>query len=119
MSYCRFSDDNWMSDVYVYGAFGGYTIHVASNRRIGTRPTVPRIGDAPREEWLAAHRKQMEWLDNNQPTPIGLPFDGQDFGLATAKECADKLLSLRDAGYHVPQRAIDRLMEDAAEDSDV
>lgn len=34
MSYCRFSSDNWMSDVYVYAdVAGGWTTHVASRRR--------------------------------------------------------------------------------------
>lgn len=35
MSYCRFSSDNWRSDVYVYeNVYGGWTTHVASRRRM-------------------------------------------------------------------------------------
>jgi hypothetical protein len=34
MSYCRWSSDNWMSDVYVYeDVSGGWTTHVAGRRR--------------------------------------------------------------------------------------
>lgn len=34
MSYCRFSSDNWKSDVYVYeDVGGGWTTHVAMRRR--------------------------------------------------------------------------------------
>lgn len=34
MSYCRFSSNNWMSDVYTYeDVSGGWTTHVAGRRR--------------------------------------------------------------------------------------
>jgi hypothetical protein len=34
MSYCRFSSDNWKSDVYVYEADEGWVTHVAARRRM-------------------------------------------------------------------------------------
>lgn len=51
MSYCRFSSDNWMSDVYVYeDVMGGWTTHVASRRRLfGPVPDIPMSGLAT---WL-------------------------------------------------------------------
>lgn len=42
MSYCRFSSMNWMCDVYVYeDVSGGWTTHVAGNRKIF--PPIPDI----------------------------------------------------------------------------
>jgi hypothetical protein len=42
MSYCRWSSDNWKSDVYVYEGDVGYVIHVASRRRARSPiPTLP------------------------------------------------------------------------------
>lgn len=42
MSYCRFSSDNFMSDVYVYeDVSGGWTTHVAANCKL--IPPIPDI----------------------------------------------------------------------------
>ena len=39
MSYCRFSSEDFSSDVYCYAdCSGGFTTHVASNRIIGDIP---------------------------------------------------------------------------------
>ena len=42
MSYCRWSSMNYMSDVYVYADMaGGWTVHVAKNRRV--IPPIPSL----------------------------------------------------------------------------
>lgn len=88
MSFCRFSTDDVQSDVYVYAnMMGGFTTHVAEARisqKTGRHET------------------------------IGLPNDGETFTHRTQLECADFLESLREAGYLVPQSAIDRLRAEAA-----
>lgn len=55
------------------------------------------------------------WRSLTPLVPIGLPHDGEQFSDASPAECADRLESLRALGYRVPQRAIDRLRQEAQE----
>lgn len=143
MSYCRFSSDNWKSDIYCYEhCYGGFITHVAGNRR--AFPAIPDIplGWVPRfgavwsksdlkvaypskwhhhaskfclDIWCIWHSLHM-WSVGIVPLkPIGLPHDGESFSDETPDECADRMESLRLMGYHVPQHAIDRLREEAME----
>ena len=119
MSYCRFSSDNWKSDVYVYeDVSGGFTTHVAK-----TRKTWYIIPDAPLSlllwggilgiVWRAWHRAHM-WMVGRSPTvKIGGLYDGADFNDDTALDCVSTLVMLRAAGYNVPQYVIDSLGEEA------
>lgn len=146
MSYCRFSSDNWMCDVYCYEhCDGGFVTHVAGNKRI-FRPIpdiplhrMPRFrGEYDRilrrviypSRWhsFAAgcgfriyamwHRLSMWSLDLIPSRNIGLPHDGEGFSDDTASECADRLESLRALGYNVPQYAIDALRDEAEEEDE-
>lgn len=58
----------------------------------------------------------MTMLEAADRIPIGLDHDGETFRDDTAGECADRLTELKAMGYNVPQRAIDALREEAAED---
>ena len=117
MSYCRFSDNCYQSDVYVYGSIDDVFItHVASNRRVSDEP-IPvcneNIAD-PGERFLKYYHDCSEWVDMAKSIPIGLPCDGKSYSDSTAQECADRLESLRAMGYNVPQHAIDSLREEDA-----
>lgn len=115
MSYCRWSSDDWRSDVYVYEHYmGAWVIHVAGNRVVGDIPKLPAPTMSNIEEYMAAHRAQMAFLDKCSREPITLPHAGETFDCASPGDCAAKLLELRELGYHVPQYAIDELREEAA-----
>lgn len=114
MSYCRWSSDNWKSDVYVYEHVSGvWVTHVAGNRVVGDVPRVPRPTRENKDEWLAAHRVQMEFLETAARTDIDLPYAGESFDDGTPGECADRLEALRTLGYNVPQYAIDVLRDES------
>lgn len=117
MSYCRFSDDDFQCDVYCYADAYGYTTHVASNRPVldGTLP--PPVDFTPEsvESWMARHKRVMAWVENAERRPIGLAYDGESFSDPDAESAADRLQMLKDAGYNVPQHAIDALRAEAAE----
>lgn len=118
MSYCRWSCDNWKSDVYVYESDQGFVTHVASNRVDGEVPEGPRLIDLAQgkvtvEEYRQHSQRVSRFLDRANRKPIGLPRDGKTFTVETAQECADLLLIMRSEGYHIPQHAIDGLLEDA------
>lgn len=121
MSYCRWSSDDFQCDVYCYEADEGFIIHVAVSRPVlkdGDLP--PRIPftreniDAFMERW----QKVSDWLKTAEKHVIGLPFDGETYVEPTAQEAADRLLTLKAAGYNVPQGAIDSLLEDVLEDAE-
>lgn len=60
------------------------------------------------------NRVHMGSLHLSPLRPIGLAHDGESFNDPTAGECADRLESLRDLGYIVPQYAIDALRKEQA-----
>jgi hypothetical protein len=143
MSYCRWSSDNFMCDVYVYeDVCGGWTTHVAGNRTI--------IAPVPEFPWRWLPRLGAEWDHKarrmrypsrwhaalahciytfatwaNRPhhwslrwlprRAIGLPHDGDSFNDPSPGDCADRLESLRDMGYRVPVRAILALRSEQAD----
>lgn len=75
-------------------------IHVANYRLRGEPP----LGD------IKAFEK---WIEDHQKTEIGLPSDGKTFVEPNPASAAQRLLSLREEGYIMPQYAIDRLLEEA------
>lgn len=139
MSFCRWSSDNWMCDVYVYeDVSGGYTTHVAGRRCI-VPPipdilwSLPRFGVSFDDDHKAVYPSRWHRLAGRAMLTfgcfwhnkihmasvklmplrdIGLPFDGERFNDETAEECADTLEWLRSEGYRVPQYAIDALREE-------
>lgn len=122
MSYCRFSSDNFGSDVYCYESQDGFVIHVAACRCESDTP-IPTV--AGFEEWGVSVSfddvvRQMgerdAWLDSARRVPIGLPFDGESFCIADAADAAEWLMGLVAHGYQVPQRAIDALWEEAKDE---
>jgi len=142
VSYCRFSSDNWRSDVYVYEhCDGGFITHIAGRKRmfppipsiplswmpnfgvqwdkVTMRPTYPSrlhkmAAHCAFSAYAMWHRLHM-WTVNRIPLrPIGLPHDGESFCDETAGECADRLEAIRSIGYHVPQYAINALREEDA-----
>lgn len=115
MSYCRWSCENHKSDVYVYGdVAGGVTCHVAGNKVVGEAPPVPNLLTVPIDEFVAAHKAQMAWLETAERAPLGLPHDGETFNEPDELAMVERLLALRALGYHVPEFAIEGLREDAA-----
>jgi hypothetical protein len=116
MSYCRFSSENFASDVYVYESVaGGFVTHVAGSRVIGEVPKLLRPTKENADEYLDARLAQSKFLDSAEYADIELEHAGESFSDDTAAECADRLESLRAIGYHVPQSAIDALREEAAD----
>lgn len=121
MSYCRFSSDDFQCDVYVYESCeGGFMTHIAGTRYIFREPLPDPVPFAPPDldRWLDRHRKVSEMVEAADRSPIDLPEAGTTVWDSTAEECAATLVRLREAGFRVPQYAIDALLEEAAESGD-
>ena len=117
MSYCRWSSLNWMCDVYCYeDVSGGWTTHVATNRRV--REPVPGEVDfstSTLEEWADAHNRTMDDLENISLEPIGLAYDGDTFNDPTLESFRDRLFMLREAKYIIPDCVFEEIREELAQ----
>lgn len=112
MSYCRWSSDDYACDVCVQEADGWIT-HVAGNRVVPCRPMPQPISyeDDP-DAFFERHQEVLDIVSESEHEPIGLEHDGAYFNDPTPGAAADRLEMLREAGYNVPQYAIDSLREE-------
>lgn len=116
MSYCRFSTDDFQSDVYVYpDLYDGITVDVADYRIDYMLPLPPQVDPSDTEAWLARHLKVRNLADRSPRRLIGLSRDGGHYSSLTYREAADLLQSLADEGYRVPDGVIDDLRHEADE----
>ena len=115
MSYCRFSSDDFQSDVYVYdNTYGGITIHIANTKVIYKEPIPPNveISEETMPLCCARIRKISKMVEHADHVPIGLSYDGETIYASSQEECAKILENLRKEGYRIPQYAIDELREE-------
>lgn len=112
MAYCRFSSDDFRSDVYVYESESGWVTDVASVRYTidpsALPPPVPLTPDMA-DAWLARHQVVMGLVADAAVAPIGLSHDGAHFLDRTPGACAARLRGLTTAGYRVPEGVVEAL----------
>lgn len=112
MSYCRWSSDGFMCDLYIYAdSDGGYTIHVASSKLKERAPEYWWKGIST-EEFQAAHELYREHMDTVERETIGLAYDGRTFNFPTSDEAADFVETLIETGYNVPDYVVPSLREE-------
>lgn len=128
MSYCRWSSDDWKSDLYCYeDTSGGWTTHVAGSRRIfppdfpkvdalWNNPSMSALDATEREEAFntlcEAHRNQLDMLELCVREAITLPYAGETFNDPTIEEFLERIKSLIALGYHVPEYVIPNIEEE-------
>lgn len=123
MSYCRWSSDDFMCDLYCYAdVSGGWTTHVAARRRarkpeVASPYTLEAMMLAQRdpEAWSALYTAYHRELAAIHADPIGLPHDGESFNDATLEDFRARVVMLRDAGYNVPAYVIDEIDAEIAD----
>lgn len=112
MSYCRFSSDNWKSDVYVYETDRGFMVDIAANRFVGR---IPRTLPINSPNWYKSYLKQSKYVHKAKTVPIGGKFDGGYFLCSTRQELIEKLKMLKRAGYRIPKWVIPDIQKEIAE----
>ena len=117
MSYCRFSGDNWKSDVYCYESKDGFELHVAGMRHSGNIPPLLEWGAVSTEQWFIRYHEQADAVSAAELVPIGGPHDGESFLYPTLDDLYNALLELRFDGYHVPDFALEAIKEEMAEET--
>lgn len=112
MSYCRWSSDNWKSDIYAYESDYGYEIHVAGNRIVGDVPPVDYMADI--ETVKRQYAAYSAFMDGAERVPINLPHAGESFTCGDLEDFAWRLRLLREVGYHVPDYVFEEIAEEIA-----
>lgn len=115
MSYCRWSSDDWKSDIYLYYSVSEcWVIHIAKNRIVGDIPSTKEY-EFISKEWFQAHHRQSEFLKTCERENIDLVYAGEDFYCQTIDLTIDKIQELIEIGYNVPDYVILNLLEEKAE----
>lgn len=119
MSYCRFSDLDYQSDVYCYLSFDNiYYIHIASTRpkfRREPPPLIPWGVDDYFDRFSARMLGVDDLLKDAIAEEIGLPYDGKTFSYSNPRDAMRRLEKLKSIGYIVPEWAIQDLMSESEE----
>lgn len=117
MSYCRWSNDDYQCDVYVYESCNGFMVHVAGRKYVFKEPVPEHVpfDKEHQKEWYARHKKVLRMCDEADQVAIGLPNDGETYDFSSPGKCAEFLIELKKSGYSVPQHAIDDLTEEENE----
>jgi hypothetical protein len=114
MSYCRFSSDDWRSDLYVYQCSLGWQIDIAGSRHDPMPPRITADKTDP-DEWLRQYNAQRTAMDKAGRAYIDLPHAGGDFLCGTPGDCADTVAMLKELGYNVPDGVIEALREEQSD----
>ena len=116
MSYCRWSCDDFRSDVYCYESYyGGFVTCVAGRRYVGHIESLPALTADNVEGWMAAKDKQIADLDKCEIVPIAHPDAGEEFVDINIEDMLDRLEYLQREGFHVPQSAFDAIRAEIEE----
>ena len=117
MSYCRWSTDDFSSDIYCYaGCDDMFHINIAANRHVFEGDLPKKVSlEADPDAYFARRQEVMRLVDLANIVPITLPMAGEEILVDTPQEAVDMLLELRETGYNVPQHAIEALMIEAEE----
>ena len=118
MSYCRWSSQNWTSELYCFEGADSFVTHIAMNKIVGDVPEEPNILNTPFREWEAAHKAAMDFMETAEHHKIGLPHDGETFYDPTLEEFLARLLYLKEVGYKFPDYVIEEVKQEIAEEQD-
>lgn len=117
MSYCRFSTDDFLCDLYCYESELGFETHVASLRSIYTEPLPPPVSFDDADAYCERWRIVMDMLDRAERKPIGLPYDGQSFYDDNLEDFLARLRELKAVGYQFPDYVIESVEQEIAEEN--
>lgn len=113
MSYCRWSTDDHMCDLYVYDSVsGGIAIHVAGNRLIYKEPLPDPVSYLDIDAFMSRHEKVGKMIDEAYRVRIDLPYAGESWDGLSHEEAIEFLIELRQLGYRFPEHVIGMIQEE-------
>lgn len=126
MSYCRFSDDDFSCDAYIYQSLDGWMIHVAGARLAEPLPRtahlIPTGTDISNpkkwEAYFAAKVESSKLLETAEFAAINHPLAGASLRLSSLEECLAKVIELKSDGFRVPDFVVEAMRDEIAEGND-
>ena len=113
MSYCRWSTDDHMCDLYVYDSVsGGIAIHIAGNRLIYKDALPEPVSYLDIDAFMARHEKVGQMIDAADRVKIDLPYAGESLDGLSNEEAIEFLIELRQLGYRFPEHVIGMIQEE-------
>jgi hypothetical protein len=114
MSYCRWSSDSFRCDVYAYeSVYGGFELHLASNR---IPDDAPRVDDkllySDISKWCKQYNKLSKYMETCKHTKIDHEFSGASFTYDTLEELRDGFIKLREQGFNYPDYVLEDINEE-------
>jgi hypothetical protein len=116
MSYCRWSSDNWKSDVYCYESDKGFVIHVAGRKN--ARELKTKVDHSSIERMVETFKQQSEEIETMDYVVLDCPSAGESFCLSSLEDFMSKLIELQDEGLHVPAYVFDMITEEMTEEKE-
>ena len=114
MSYCRWSCDDFKSDIYAWADCSGcYVVCVATKRLIFKDPLPPPHEPGNTKAWIERNKKVTDMVDGAERNNIGLPFDGMEYREPDLDALIARLKMLKEVGYNVPPWAIESAEQEA------
>lgn len=117
MSYCRFSSEDFSSDVYcIANAGGGYTIYVAGVRCIGDIPKLLPWEIMDEEYGLRKFtdrfNEQLKFVESCPKEEIKLQYAGDSLNEPDAVSFLNRLEELRKLGYSIPDYVFEEIKDE-------
>lgn len=118
MAYCRFSCDNFRSDVYVHEGDDAddffITVQIASSKYVfdNEAPDVPALNSNNAAEVYVALQKLSAYLRDRPRMRIIKEHAGKTYHFNDIPGTIIFLRQLQQLGYHVPEHAFERLSQD-------
>jgi hypothetical protein len=123
MSYCRFSDDDFGSDAYIYEGIDGFIMHLAATRLEQPLPSTAHLlptGSARSrvdawESYFRARAENSLRLDQAVQIPIEHDDAGKTFRFEDAEDLLHKVIEAKANGFRIPDYVGNSLKEEMAE----
>lgn len=118
MAFCRFSDDDYRCEVYIYESDeGDYVVHVAG-QRVQWDPPKPNPYDPEQirklsdKKVLEAEKRYQHLLRSAPKEKIELPFAGRSFREEEIEAVIVRVQLLKELGYRIPDWVLEALDEE-------
>ena len=114
MALCRWSSFDFECDLYVYEAYGGWSINVASQRRIWLEPLPPPVDFNDFNAYYARYQEVKKIPHKHEM--IDLPHAGESFSCDTVEDAINTLTMLRDLGYKADYESLFEMIKEGNDD---
>jgi hypothetical protein len=120
VSYCRWSSDDYQSDLYIYESTTGYEVHIAGRRILYSKKLPDWVPFTPENiqngTWQQRQEEVEKLLYSSEKQDIEFKHAGKCYTFPDGKSCADFVKELISLGYNVPNGVVEALIESDKEE---